>query len=66
MGPKQLIPGVQDGRKAELSTEIILPELQQGPGDGLKEHIEHQGLVRQDEGVQLMGQGKDGMKVGDG
>jgi hypothetical protein len=66
MGLEQLIPGMQDGHKAELSTEMILSELEQGPGDGLKERIEHQGLVTQDGGVQLMGQGKDRVKVGNG
>ena len=64
MGLEQLIPGVQDGHKAELSPEMILPKLEQGPGDGVKEHLEHQGLVTQDEGVQLMGQSEDGVEVG--
>ena len=66
MGLEQLVPGVQDGHKAELSPEMILPKLQKSPGDGVKEHLEHHRLMTQDEGVQLMGQGEDGVEVGDG
>jgi hypothetical protein len=32
----------------------------------MKEDVEHEGFVLQDDGVQLMGQGKYDMEVGDG
>jgi hypothetical protein len=59
-----LIPGMQDSHKARFSTKLVFSKLKQGLGDGFKEHIEHHGFVLYDEGVQLMGQGKYDVEVG--
>ncbi len=63
MGIEGLVPGVQDGHKAQFSTKLVLAEAKQGPGDGLKQDVEHHGLVTKDHGVKLVGQGKDEVEV---
>jgi len=57
---------MQDGHKAQFATQLVYPEFQQGFRDSLKEDTEHEGFVSQDDGVELMGQGKYDMEVGNG
>jgi hypothetical protein len=66
MGLELLIPGMQDGHKTQFATHLVYPEFQQGFRDSLKEDVEHEGFVSQDDGVELMGQGKYDMEVGNG
>ena len=66
MGLEPLIPGMQNGYKAQFAAKVVFPELQQGLRDGFKEDVEHEGFVAQNEGVQLMGQGKYDMEIVNG
>jgi len=66
MGLKLLIPGMQYGHEAQFSTEFVPAESEQSLSDGFKQDGEHHGFVFQDEGIQLMGQGKDDVEVGSG
>ena len=66
MGLELLIPGMQNGHKAQFAADVAFTKLQQGFRDGFKEDIEHEGFVAQDDSVQLMWQGKYYMEVGSG
>ena len=54
-----LIPGMKNQGKAWGSLKMSFSKFQKGLGDGLKEEVEEQFFVYQDEGVELMRQGKD-------
>ena len=54
---------MQDGHKAQFSTELVLAEAKQRLGDGLKQDVEYQFFVIKDHGVELVGQGKDDVEV---
>ena len=66
MGLELLIPGMQHADETYFSSQFLFPKNDQCLRYGLKEHIEHEGFVLQDEWVELMGQGKDTMEIGDG
>ena len=68
MEEQVLSPGVEDGGKTHLSTQMLLV-----PGDrldggcrGLEELIEYDPFVSQSERIELVGQREDHMKVGGG
>ena len=63
MGIELLIPCMQRGNKARFPAERVLTELQKRPGHGLEQDREHHLFVLQDDGVELMGEGKDHMEV---
>ena len=66
MGLELLIPGMQHADKTYFSSQFLFPESDQCLGYGLKQHIEHEGFVLQDEWIELMRQGKDTMEIGHG
>jgi len=66
MGLELLIPGMQHADETYFSSQFLFPKSDQRLRYGLKEHIEHEGFVLQDEWIELMGQGKDTVEIGDG
>ena len=66
MGLELLIPGMQHADKTYFSSQFLFPKSDQCLGYGLKQHIEHEGFVLQDEWIELMRQGKDAMEIGHG
>ena len=55
MGLQLLIPGMQDQDKAWGSLKVSLGKFEKGPGDGLKQELEEESLVYQDERVEFVG-----------
>jgi hypothetical protein len=45
MGLEDLIPGMQNGHKAQFSPQLVLSEFYEGFRGGFKEDIEHHGFV---------------------
>ena len=66
MGLELLIPGMQDGHKAQFAAKLLFTKSCQGLRDGLKQDGEHHGFVCEDDWIQLMGEGKYDMEVGKG
>ena len=63
VGSESLVPGVQCGDEAQLSPESVFTEGQQRPGCSPKQNREHHLFMTQDDGVELVGQGKDHVEV---
>ena len=66
MGLELLIPGMQHAQKTYFTSKFIFPKSDQCFRYGFKQGIEHEGFIFQDEGIELMGQGKDAMEIGNG
>jgi len=64
-----LIPGVQHGDEAELSSQAIFrvqAKLDKGVCRGVEEQVKRAAFVAKDDGVQEVRQGEDAVKVGYG
>ena len=61
-----LIPGMQYGHETQFAAKFVFTKSEQSLSDGLKQDGEGHGFVFQDEGIQLMGQGKYDVEVGSG
>jgi hypothetical protein len=60
-----LIPRVEDGQKAQLAAQLMArigPEGEERVSDRLKEDLTETRLVREDERVEIVGPGEDGVK----
>ena len=66
MGLELLIPGMQNAQETYFSSKFPFPKSDQCFRYGFKQDIEHEGFIFQDEGVELMRQGKDAMEIGNG
>lgn len=66
VGAKRLVPGVKDHRESQLSAQVVAAEFQEGLTGGSKEQVEKSSLVRQDDRVELVGQGEDIVEVRNG
>lgn len=66
MGLELLIPGMQHADETYFSSQFLFPKSDQCLGYGLKQHIEHEGFVLQDNWIELMRQGEDTVEIGDG
>ena len=66
VGLKLLVPGMQNGHEPQFATQSVFrlkAKAEQGFGYGAEEDIEHDLLVAQDDRVEGVGQGKDGMEI---
>jgi hypothetical protein len=64
-----LIPRVEDRENAELAAQTVArigPKREERVGDRLEEDLIETRLVREDERVEIVGHGEDGVKVVDG
>jgi hypothetical protein len=66
MGLKLLIPCMEHRHKAQFSAKLVFTELYQCLRNGFKKDVKHQRSVFYNDGIQLMWQGEDHMKVGHG
>jgi len=67
VGPQLLIPGVQDQREADLASQLLAAELQEGLRRRVEEQLQQRPLVplaEQDQRVELVRQRKHVMEVG--
>lgn len=68
MGIKHLVPAVQNGDKSQFASKPIfgiMTECEQGLGHCFEQDIEHDLLIGNNHRVELVGQGKDGMEIGE-
>ncbi len=54
VGLELLVPGMQDEGETRGSLKVSLSKFQKGLGDGLKQEVEQDSFVYQDEGVELV------------
>src|SRR5919197_4997325 len=60
---EELVPRMEDHNPTQLTTEVMPTELEQRLTGGCKQQAEKQPFITQDERVEGVGQGKDGVKV---
>jgi len=58
-----LVPGMQDGNKAQFSTQLVLAKAKQRLGDGFKQDVEHHCLIVTYDSIEFVRQGKDDVEV---
>ena len=62
---KSLVPGVEHRQKAELAAEVSAAKVQQRLRDGLKQEMEKNLFVDEDQWIQLVWEGEHQMEVTD-
>src|SRR5215467_1585285 len=65
VGVEELVPGMEDHDATQLAAEVVPTELEQRLTGGCKQEAEKALFIAQDERVEGVRQGKDGVKVRD-
>ena len=65
MGIERLIPGVQEQQAAELAAQVVVAKLQEWLAGGSKQQGEKGAFVGEDEGGEVMREGKDAVEIRD-
>jgi hypothetical protein len=64
VGLQHLIPGMEDHDGTELAAQVLTAKLEEGITSGAKEQAEQEPFVAQDEGIERVRKGENGVKVG--